>query len=61
MITKTLYNLHVYIENFEIILVATYKWYYNNIVNSSDFFLWELEEMKSCIFRVETANIGLVF
>ena len=30
-----------------------------NIVNSCNFFLSEFEEMKSCIYRVETANAGM--
>ena len=57
--TNTLYNLYIYIEKNEILNVVTYKWKYINIVNSSKFFLSELEEMKSCIYRVETANAGM--
>ena len=33
---------------------------YINIVISENFFLPELEEMKSCIFLVETENAGMV-
>ena len=51
-----MYNLHIYIEKITILHVVTYKWKYINIVNSSDLFLSELEEMKSCLYRVETAN-----
>ena len=32
----------------------------SNIVNSCNFFLLEFEEMKSCIYRLETANAGKV-
>ena len=32
---------------------------YINIVNSWNFLLPEFEEMKSCIYRVETANNGM--
>ena len=32
---------------------------YINIVNCSKFFLSELEEMKSCIYRVETTNAAM--
>ena len=31
---------------------------YINIVNSCNLFLLEFEEIKSCIYRVETANAG---
>ena len=56
---NTWYNLHVYIERNEILHVVTYNRKYIKIVNSSNFFLWELEEMKSCIYCVETANNGM--
>ena len=54
-----MYNLHVYIEKKEVLHVVTYKGKYINIVNSSNFFLSELEEMKICIYRVENANAGM--
>ena len=60
MKTKTWYNLHVYIETNEILQLVIYKWKYIDIVNSSIFFLLEIEEMKSCIYRVETANAVMV-
>ena len=56
IINKTLYNLHVYIEQIEILHVFIYEWKYINVVNFGNFFLSELEEMKSFIYSVETAN-----
>ena len=32
---------------------------YLNIVNSSNFFMSEIEKIKTFIYRVETANIGM--
>ena len=54
-----MYNLHIYIEKFDLLLVVTYKWKYIDIVNSSNFFFTELEKTKSCIYRVETASAGM--
>ena len=60
IVTKTLYNLHFYIEKTEIIHVIIYKWKYTNIVNSSNLlFLSELEEMKSSKYRVKNINPGM--
>ena len=53
-----MYNLHIYIEGIEKIRVITYEWKYINIVNSCKV-LSEFEEMKSCINRVENANVGM--
>ena len=39
--------------------VITYEWKYINMLNSYNFFLSEFEELKSCIYRAETANIGM--
>ena len=46
-------------EEIKVTLVFTYEWKNIDIVNSTIFFLSELEEMKSCIYRVETANAGI--
>ena len=54
-----MYNLHIYNREIEKLHVNTYEWKYINIVNSCNFFLSEFEEMKSCIYRVETANAGI--
>ena len=48
-----LHKLHIYIQGLHVI---TYKREFNNIVNSCNFFLSEFEEMKSRIYRVETAH-----
>ena len=58
MLAKTLYSLHIYIKEIEKLHIITYESKYNNIVNSCNFFLSEFEEMKSFIYRVETANAG---
>ena len=55
----TLYNLHNYNRKIGKIHVITYGRKYINIVNSCNFFLSEFQEMKSCIYRVETANAGM--
>ena len=44
-----MYNLHIYITEIEKLHVITYEWKYINIVNFSNSFLLEFEEMKSCI------------
>ena len=49
-------NLHILIRESGKILVITFEWKYINIVNSCNFFLSDFEKMKSCIYRVETAN-----
>ena len=51
-----MYNLHSYITDFEKLHASTYEGKYINIVKSCNFFLSEFEEMKRCIYRVETAN-----
>ena len=40
--------------------VVIYKRKYIDIVNSSNFFLSEFEEMKNCIYRVEIANARMI-
>ena len=59
MLAITLYNLHIYNKKIGKLLVNTYEKKHTNIVNSGNFFLSEFEEMKSCIYRVETANAGM--
>ena len=59
MLAKTLYNLQICIGENAKLHVITDEWKYINIVNSCNFFLLEFEEMKSCIYRVETANDGM--
>ena len=59
ILTKTLYSLHIYIEKIAILHVVPSKWKYINIVISSNYFLPELEEMKSSVNPVETANAGM--
>ena len=59
-ITETLHNLHVYIEKVGTSHALNCKWKYIIIRNSSISFLSELEKMKSCIYRVQTANAGMV-
>ena len=54
-----MYNLHIYKRKIEKLHVITYEWKYINIVNSCNCFLSEFEEMKSCRYRVETANAGM--
>ena len=49
-------HLHTKIEKLH---VFTYKREYINIMNSCNFLLLKFEEMKSCIYRVETANAGM--
>ena len=56
MLAKTLYNLHNYTKATKNLHVITYEGKYFNIVNSYNFLLWEIEEMKSCIYRVESSN-----
>ena len=59
MSAKLLYNLHIYVKVTEKFYVITYEWKYINIVNSCIFVLLEFEAMKSCIYRVETANAAM--
>ena len=54
-----MYYLHVYIEKNETLHLITYNWNYINVVNSVNCFLSELEEVKSCIYRVESASAGI--
>ena len=54
-----MYSLHLYIRENAKLHVVTYEWKYINIVNSCNFFLSEFEEMRSCKYRVETANAGM--
>ena len=56
MLAKTLYNLHNYTKETKHLHVITYEGKYFNIVKSYNFLLWEIEEMKSCIYRVEPSN-----
>ena len=51
--------MHTYIRDTEKLHVFTYEWKYLNILNSCKFFLSESEKMRSCIYRVETANAGM--
>ena len=51
--------MHIYIKEIEKLHVIIYEWKYINILNSFNFILSEFEEMKSCIYRVETVNTGL--
>ena len=44
-----MYNLHIYKRKIEKLHIVTYKWKYINIMKSCNFFLSELEEIKSCI------------
>ena len=46
------------IEEEQLSFVDTYK-KFNEFMNSSFSFLSELEKMKSCIHRVEAANVGI--
>ena len=57
---NTLYNLHIYIEENEKLHVVAYQWKYIDILNSSNFFLSELEEKKSCIYRVVPASSACI-
>ena len=59
MMTKSLYYLHICIDNGEFLHQVTFEPKYINIVNSSNFFLPEHEEVKSFIFRAENANAGM--
>ena len=59
MLTNTSYKQHIYNEIAKKIHVITYKTEYNKILNSSNFFLTELEEMKSCKNREETVSTGM--
>ena len=54
-----MYNLHVYIGMKELLYVVFNKWQYIDVVNSSIFFLSDLEEIKSCMTCVETGNTGM--
>ena len=53
-----MYNLHIYIREFERFLVITHEWKYNNLVNSISFYLSEFEEMKRYIYHLETRTLG---
>ena len=59
MITKTLYNLHIYIKEKKLLHVVTFRRKYINNMNSSILFLSELEEMKTCLYGSEDANAGI--
>ena len=54
-----MYILDIYIKEIGKLQVITYERKYINIVNSYNFFFSEIEEMKSCKYRVETANAGM--
>ena len=43
----------------EVLRVITYERKYINIVKSCSFLLSKFEELKSCIYRVETVNAGM--
>ena len=51
--------MHFYNDFVEKFHVFTYKTEYIKFLNSSNFFLTELDEVKSCINCVETANSGI--
>ena len=59
MTTEILYNLHIHIEEDKFFHIVNFKRKYILIMNSSNFFLAELEEMKSCMYRLEAANAGM--
>ena len=46
--------MHIYIRQSGKLHVITYEREYINIVSSCNLFLSDFEEMKSCIYRVET-------
>ena len=53
-------NFRIYLVQTEILHVVTYEWEYINIVNTGEFFLSELEEMQSGIYRaVTTTKAGM--
>ena len=54
-----MYILHIYFKEMGKLHVTSHERKYFNIGNSYNFFLSEIEEMKSCIYRVETANAGM--
>ena len=54
-----MYNLHIFFEEIEILQLVTHKCMYVD-VNSKITVLAEREELKSCICRAGTANIGMV-
>ena len=58
MITKTLYNMHIYLGENERLHFVSYKRKYISIMNCSKFLLAEIEEMESGIYRVGAANTG---
>ena len=51
--------MHIYIREVEILQTITFERKYFNIMNSSNFFSSEFEQMKSCIYSVKTANVGM--
>ena len=53
-----MYKLHICFGKNEMLHVANLTWKYIDMVNYSKF-LWDLEEMKNCKYRVETANAGM--
>ena len=59
MLTIAWHNHHIYHEGVKILHLITAKRKYISIVNTSAFFLYELEEMTNCIQHVEAANAGL--
>ena len=54
-----MYILHLYIEKNERLHVVNDERKYNDIVNSSNSFFLELEELKSCMYYLEMANAGI--
>ena len=59
ILAKTLYNLNIYIRKIKKLHVVALEWKYINIVKACKLFLSEFEELKSCIYRVQTANAGI--
>ena len=58
LVTKTLYNLYICKKKVTLHVVFC-KWQYIVVINSYNSFFSQLEEMKSCIYRVEAAIIGI--
>ena len=52
---KNINKMHIYIQLLKTLHVNTYKREYINMENACNFFLLELEEMKSCIYCIKVA------
>ena len=59
VLTKTFYNLNIYIEKNQLFYVLTFEGNYNNILNSNKVFLAKFEEMRSCMYHTVAANAGM--